>query len=74
MKIDSIVTITIPEPCRKELGISAGTVISWEVRGGKLIGEKSADTENVLQAHILRYSGAWPGASKVLKRTRGREV
>ncbi len=78
MKLDTIVTTkgttTIPESCRKELGISTGTVMSWEVQGGKLVGVKRADAENALQAHIRRYSGAWKGASKVLKRTRGREV
>jgi bifunctional DNA-binding transcriptional regulator/antitoxin component of YhaV-PrlF toxin-antitoxin module len=78
VKMDTIVTTkgttTIPEPCRKEMGISTGTIISWEVRGGKLVGEKRADAENALQAHIRRYSGTWKGASKVLKKTRGREV
>ena len=78
MKMDTIVTTkgttTIPEPCRKELGISTGTIISWEVRGGKLVGEKRVDAENALQAHIRRYSGAWKGAAKVLKKTRGRDV
>ena len=78
VKLDTIVTTkgttTIPEPCRKELGISTGTIISWEVRDGKLIGVKRPNVENALQAHIRRYSGAWKGASKVLRRTRGREV
>lgn len=78
MKLDTIVTTkgttTIPEPCRKELGISTGTIISWEVQSGKLVGVKRADAENALQAHIRRYSGVWKGASKVLQRTRGREV
>jgi len=78
VKLDTIVTTkgttTIPEPFRKELGISAGTAMSWEVQGGKLVGVKRADAENALQAHIRRYSGVWKGASKVLKRTRGREV
>jgi len=78
MKMDTIVTTkgttTIPEPYRKKLGISTGTIITWEVRDGKLVGEKRADAENALQAHIRRYSGAWKGASKVLKKTRGREV
>lgn len=78
VKLDTIVTTkgttTIPEPYRKQLGISKGTIISWEVQGGKLVGVKRADAENALQAHIRRYSGVWKGASKVLKRTRGREV
>ena len=78
VKLDTIVTTkgttTIPEPYRKELGISTGTVISWEVQGGKLVGVKRADTENALQAHIRRFSGVWKGASKVLRRTRGRQV
>jgi bifunctional DNA-binding transcriptional regulator/antitoxin component of YhaV-PrlF toxin-antitoxin module len=73
-KVTTKGTTTIPEPCRKELGISAGTIISWKVRGGKLVGEKRADTANALQAHIRRYSGAWKGASKALKKTRGRDV
>ena len=78
VKLDTIVTTkgttTIPEPYRKELGISTGTIISWEVRGGKLVGVKRAGVENALQAHIRKYSGAWKGASKVLRKTRGRPV
>jgi bifunctional DNA-binding transcriptional regulator/antitoxin component of YhaV-PrlF toxin-antitoxin module len=78
MKMDTIVTmkgtIIIPEPFRKALGITAGTTITWEVRDGKLIGEKRADAKNSLQAHIRKYSGVWKGASKVLTRTRGRKV
>lgn len=78
VKLDTIVTTkgttTIPEPYRRELGISTGTVISWELQGEKLVGVKKRGPENALQAHIRKYSGAWKGASKVLKRTRGREV
>jgi bifunctional DNA-binding transcriptional regulator/antitoxin component of YhaV-PrlF toxin-antitoxin module len=78
VKLDTIVTTkgttTIPEPYRQELGISTGTIMSWEVRGGKLVGVKKAGAENALQAHIRKYSGAWKGSSKVLRRTRGREV
>ena len=69
VKLDTIVTTkgttTIPEPYRKELGISTGTVISWEVQGSKLVGMKKAGAENALQAHIRRYSGAWKGASSL---------
>lgn len=78
MKLDTIVTTkgttTIPEPYRKELGISTGTIMSWEIQGGRLVGIKKAGAENALQSHIRKYSGTWKGASKVLKRTRGREV
>jgi bifunctional DNA-binding transcriptional regulator/antitoxin component of YhaV-PrlF toxin-antitoxin module len=78
VKLDTIVTTkgttTIPEPYRRELGINTGTILSWEVRCGKLIGIKKAGAENSLQAHIRKYSGAWKGASKVLKQTRGRDV
>jgi bifunctional DNA-binding transcriptional regulator/antitoxin component of YhaV-PrlF toxin-antitoxin module len=78
MKLETIVTTkgttTIPEPYRKELGISTGTIMSWELQGGKLVGVKKAGAENALQAHIRKYSGAWKGASKVLSKTRGRKV
>jgi bifunctional DNA-binding transcriptional regulator/antitoxin component of YhaV-PrlF toxin-antitoxin module len=78
MKLDTVVTTkgttTIPERYRKELGISTGTVISWELQGEKLVGIKKEGAENALQAHIRKYSGTWKGASKVLNRTRGRDV
>jgi bifunctional DNA-binding transcriptional regulator/antitoxin component of YhaV-PrlF toxin-antitoxin module len=78
MKLDTIVTTkgttTIPEPYRKALGISTGTIMSWEIHGGKLVGVKRAGAENALQAHIRKYSGAWKGASNILRRTRGRKV
>jgi bifunctional DNA-binding transcriptional regulator/antitoxin component of YhaV-PrlF toxin-antitoxin module len=78
MKLDTIVTTkgttTIPQPYRKELGISSGTIISWQVQAGKLVGVKKPGAGNALQAHIHKYSGVWKGASKVLRKTRGRDV
>lgn len=78
MKLETIVTIkgttTIPQPYRKELGISSGTVMSWRVQSGKLVGVKKAGASNAMQEHIRKYSGVWKGASKVLKKTRGREI
>ena len=78
MKLETIVTVkgttTSPQPYRKELGISTGTILSWEVRDGKLVGMKKSGKVNALQAHIKKYSGSWRGASKVLRKTRGRDV
>lgn len=74
MKLDSIITTegmaAIPDPLQKELGIGAGSVISWQAQGGKLVGVKKADTENAMLGHIRKYSGSWKGVAKVLEKTR----
>jgi hypothetical protein len=49
-------------------------IISWEVHAGKLVGIKKPGVANSLQEHIRRYSGVWKGVSKVLRKTRGRDV
>ena len=78
MRLDTIVTTkgttTIPQPYRKQLGIKTGSVISWHVKAGRLVGIKKAGAANALAAHIHKYSGTWKGASKVFKKTRGRDV
>ena len=78
MRFETIVTTkgttTIPEPYRQELGISTGTVISWQVQSGRLVGVKKSGASNAMQEHIRKYSGTWKGASKVLMKTRGRKL
>jgi bifunctional DNA-binding transcriptional regulator/antitoxin component of YhaV-PrlF toxin-antitoxin module len=63
-------TTTIPDALRRELGISTGSVISWTVQEGKLVGIKQSEALNAMPQHIRKYSGSWKGAAKVLKKTR----
>ena len=74
MKIETVVTTKgttrIPDAFRKELSLRSGSVITWSVQGGRLVGIKQAQGLNTMQQHIRKYSGSWKGISKVLKKTR----
>jgi bifunctional DNA-binding transcriptional regulator/antitoxin component of YhaV-PrlF toxin-antitoxin module len=77
MKTETIVTskgtTTIPEDFRKRLGISAGTVLAWEVRGRGVFARPKSDVPNAMQRHIRARAGAWRGkisGVELLKRTR----
>ena len=75
MKLETMVNTygqtIIPDALRKELDIGVGTIISWKVQQGKLVGtKKKAGGLNAMQKHILKYAGTCPGLSKVLKMTR----
>jgi bifunctional DNA-binding transcriptional regulator/antitoxin component of YhaV-PrlF toxin-antitoxin module len=67
MALETVVTVkgttTIPDALRRELGISMGTVISWSVRQGKLVGEKKPQALNAMQQHILKHAGSWKGSA-----------
>jgi bifunctional DNA-binding transcriptional regulator/antitoxin component of YhaV-PrlF toxin-antitoxin module len=72
-KVTSKGTTTIPEALRKQAGISAGTVLSWEFRDQGVFARPKADTPNAMQRHIRARAGAWHGkisGVELLKRTR----
>jgi len=64
--------VTIPKVVRDQLGLRPGTVMSFEVVGGKLVGQK-ADTSDPFAR--WRGRGRLPGSASVdayLKLTRER--
>ncbi len=74
---DTIVTIkgttTIPLGIRRQLGIEAGTLLSWSTRDGVIEARKKAGALNAIQRHIRDRAGTWDGelsASELLKKTR----
>ncbi len=72
-KVTSKGTTTIPEDLRKRVGISAGTVLSWEYRDQGIFARPKTDAPNAMQRHILARAGAWKGkisGVELLKRTR----
>jgi len=74
---DTIVTIkgttTIPLSIRRQLGIEAGTQLSWSTRDGVIEARKTSGALNAIQRHIRDRAGTWDGtlsASQLLKKTR----
>lgn len=78
MKHETIVakngTTTIPKSCREALGITPGTILNWQIENGKLVATKKPRSQPNLPAQIRKHSGTWPGASKILRRTRARTI
>jgi bifunctional DNA-binding transcriptional regulator/antitoxin component of YhaV-PrlF toxin-antitoxin module len=66
-------TTTIPLAIRRQLGIEAGTLLTWSVRDGVLEAKKKAGVLNAVQRHIRDRAGTWDGklsASELLQKTR----
>jgi len=72
-KVTSKGTTTIPEDLRKRAGISAGTILAWELCEGGVMARPKADVPNAMQRHIRARAGAWRekiSGVELLKRTR----
>jgi bifunctional DNA-binding transcriptional regulator/antitoxin component of YhaV-PrlF toxin-antitoxin module len=72
-KVTSKGTTTIPEDLRKLVGITAGTVLSWEYRDKGVFARPKTSSLNAMQRHILARAGAWKeeiSGVELLKRTR----
>ena len=74
---DTIVTVkgttTIPLSIRRQLGIEAGTQLSWTTRDGVIEARKKSGSLNAIQRHIRDRAGTWDGtlsACQLLKKTR----
>jgi bifunctional DNA-binding transcriptional regulator/antitoxin component of YhaV-PrlF toxin-antitoxin module len=66
-------TTTIPTEIRRALGIAAGTVLQWSVRGAAIEARKKPGVLNELQKRIRERAGSWNGAvsgKELLRRTR----
>ncbi len=72
-KVTSKGTTTIPEDLRKRAGISAGTILAWELRDNGVLARPKAGMPNAMQRHIRERAGAWMGkisGVQLLKHTR----
>jgi bifunctional DNA-binding transcriptional regulator/antitoxin component of YhaV-PrlF toxin-antitoxin module len=72
-KVTSKGTTTIPEELRKQVGITAGTVLTWELHDKGVLARPKAGVPNAMQQHIRARAGAWRGkisGVELLKRTR----
>ena len=66
-------TTTIPLSIRRQLGIEAGTQLSWTTRDGVIEARKKSGSLNAIQRHIRDRAGTWDGtlsARQLLKKTR----
>lgn len=75
--IDTVVTekgtTTIPREIRRALGIAAGTVLEWSVRGDAIEARKKPGVLNEVQRRIRERAGSWDGevsGKELLRRTR----
>ncbi len=72
-KVTSKGTTTIPEGLRKRVGITTGTVLTWELRDQGVFARPKTEIPNTMQQHIRAQAGAWRGkisGVELLKRTR----
>lgn len=72
-KVTSKGTTTIPEEFRKQVGITTGTVLTWELRDQGVFARPKKGLPNAMQRHIRARAGAWHGkisGVELLKRTR----
>ena len=72
-KVTSKGTTTIPEGLRKRVGITTGTVLTWELRDLGVYARPKTEIPNAMQQHIRAHAGGWRGkisGVELLKRTR----
>ena len=72
-KVTSKGTTTIPEDLRKRVGITTGTVLSWELRDEGVFARPKTSVPNAMQQHIRARAGAWKGkisGVELLRKTR----
>jgi bifunctional DNA-binding transcriptional regulator/antitoxin component of YhaV-PrlF toxin-antitoxin module len=72
-RVTSKGTTAIPHELRKLAGISAGTILAWELRDNGVLAVPKAGRPNAMQRHIRARAGVWRGRISgvgLLKRTR----